>query len=72
MTREEIPSMTLAPESFYTNPECLLIFYNLDEAGGEAALQRQRDALAGHTSVEELAENRVVLVVYPGWVESAR
>ena len=61
--------MRSGPTRVYTNdPECLVIVYDLNQPDGPAALQRQRDALAGYTNVEELAENRIALIVHPGWV----
>jgi hypothetical protein len=51
-----------------TDPECLIVFFDLAEADGRAALVRQRAAMAGYTSVEALDENHVALIVRPGWV----
>jgi hypothetical protein len=56
---------------YMSNPECLLVLFDLAQPDGPAALQRQRDALAGHTTVEDLGENMVALIVYPGWVSRA-
>jgi hypothetical protein len=61
----------IAPESLYpapTNPECLIILYDLREPDGAAALQRQRHALLGYTNVEKLDEHCVALIVHPGWL----
>jgi hypothetical protein len=66
--------MTLAPDALYptpTDPECLVVVFNLTEPDGSASLERQRAALAGHTSIETLDERCVVLIVFPGWVSRA-
>ena len=61
--------MSSGPTPVYLNdPECLIVLYDLNQPDGPAALQRQRDTLAGYTNVEELAENRIALIINPGWV----
>ena len=58
-----------APRGLYpTDPECLIVVFDLAEADGPAALDRLRDAIAGYTSVEALDENSVALIVCPGWL----
>jgi hypothetical protein len=58
-----------APRALYpTNPECLIIIFDMADPDGPAALERQRAALSGYTEVETLDENRVALIVLPGWV----
>jgi hypothetical protein len=60
--------MRSAPRPVYLNdPECLVVIFDLANPDGPAALDRQRDAIAGYTSVEALDENRVALIVRPGW-----
>jgi hypothetical protein len=58
-----------APRELYaTHPECLIVLFDLLEDEGPAALARQRDGIAGYTSVEALDENCVALIIRPGWV----
>ena len=59
----------IAPRPLYLNdPECLIVIFDLAEPDGRAALDRQRGAMAGYMSTEALDENRVALIVRPGWV----
>jgi hypothetical protein len=59
----------IAPEPLYpTDPECLVVIFDLSEPDGAASLHRQRDALAGYASIEDFGENCVALIIHPGWV----
>jgi len=44
------------------------VLFDLNEPDGPAALDRQRDALGEYTDIEALDENRVALIIRPGWV----
>jgi hypothetical protein len=58
-----------APNQLYlTDPECLIMIFDLAEPGGAAALYRHLETLAGYTSIEVLDEKHVALIVRPGWV----
>jgi hypothetical protein len=58
-----------APRGLYpTDPECLIVVFDLADADGPAALDRQRDAIGGYTTVEALDENSVALIIRPGWL----
>jgi hypothetical protein len=58
-----------APRALYsTDPECLIIIFDIAHPDGPAALEKQRAALSGYTEVETLDEKRVALIVRPGWV----
>lgn len=59
--------MATSPERSLTYPECLLTFFALDKPDGRESLNRHLAAWPEHTSVEELDESHVILVVSPGW-----
>jgi hypothetical protein len=64
--------MTFPLEALYpSHPECLMFIFDLADPDGPAALDRQRDAMAGYASIEALDESRVALIVRPGWVSEA-
>jgi hypothetical protein len=58
----------IAPTPVYlSNPECLIVIFDLADPDGPATLGRQRDAMGGYARNETLDENRVALIVRPGW-----
>ena len=59
------------PLLYPTHPEYLNMIFDLTKPDGAASLERQRTALAGHTSVETLDEDHTALIVRPGWVSRA-
>jgi hypothetical protein len=67
MTRGRI--RMLSPETLYpTDPECLLVVFDVRESQTTAALHSQRAAWAEHSDIEALDEVHFVLIVRPGWV----
>jgi hypothetical protein len=50
-----------------SDPEFLLMVFDLREPDGAASLHRQRDALASYSDIEVLDEDHLALIVRPGW-----
>lgn len=59
--------MTLAPEPLYkTEPECLIVLFDLRCPGVEERLRREMAAWRGRARKEMLADGRAALVMRPG------
>jgi len=57
----------IAPRPLYpTDPECLIVIFNLGEPDGAAALHRQRAALGEYSDIQGLDEDHFALIVFPG------
>ena len=63
--------MRSVPETFYTDPECLIVLFDLREAGAPESLHRQRSAWQAYSDIEALDADHVALIVRPGWVSEA-
>ena len=64
--------MTAPPQRLYpSDPECLLIAFDLREMGAAAALHKQRAAWAEYSEIEALDKDHFVLIVRPGWASEA-
>jgi hypothetical protein len=60
--------VTLAPSALYLNdPECLLVVFDLRQAGAAEALHRLRAAWVEYSDVETLDEEHFALIMRPGW-----
>jgi hypothetical protein len=62
--------MTASPShaSYQSNPECLIVIFNLRHPDARRQLNRQRAALPRHSDVEALDEHYAALIIRPGWV----
>jgi hypothetical protein len=52
---------------YLSDPEFLLVVFDLREPDGAASLHRQHAALAAYSDIETLDEDHFILIVRPGW-----
>ena len=60
--------MTLGPETLYpTDPECLVVVFDLREPGSAEALHKWRAVWAEYSDIEALDQDHFVLIRRLGW-----
>jgi hypothetical protein len=63
--------MTAPEELYLSDPEFLLVVFDLRLAGAAEALHKQRAAWREYSDIEALGPDHFVLVIRPGWASKA-